>query len=59
LSFFGSLPGTTAMVRQRPDGCNVAVLFNGRRNDSIQEDLRLLKELFEDAVQKIAPAASE
>jgi N-acyl-D-amino-acid deacylase len=59
LSFFGSLPGTTAMVRQRPDGCNVAVLFNGRRNDSIQEDLQHLKDLFEDAVQRIASAASE
>ena len=30
LTFFGSLPGTSSMVYQRPDGLNVAVLFNNR-----------------------------
>jgi N-acyl-D-amino-acid deacylase len=27
-TFFGSMPGATAMVRQRPDGLNLAVLLN-------------------------------
>ena len=30
---FGSLPGTTAMMLQRPDGMNCAVLMNNRHND--------------------------
>ena len=29
-TFFGSLPGTTSMARQRPDGVNIAVLLNQR-----------------------------
>ncbi len=29
-AFFGSLPGTWAMVLQRPDGVNIAALFNRR-----------------------------
>ncbi|QNN24984.1 beta-lactamase family protein [Planctomycetales bacterium ZRK34] len=27
-AFFGSMPGTTAMVRHRPDGLDIAILFN-------------------------------
>ncbi len=41
-AFFGSLPGTTSMARQRPDGVNCAVLFNGRRDRSIDEDTKAL-----------------
>jgi N-acyl-D-amino-acid deacylase len=33
-TFFGSLPGTLAMVRQREDGLNIAVLFNQRADAS-------------------------
>ncbi len=42
---FGSLPGTTAMARQREDGINVAVLLNNRRekqpkdNDNLKESI--------------------
>ena len=36
--FFGSLPGTTAMVSQRPDGTDVAVLLNARRDEHVEED---------------------
>lgn len=36
--FFGSLPGTTAMLVQRPDGTDVAVLLNARRDASFAAD---------------------
>jgi len=36
--FFGSLPGTTAMIQQRPDGLDCAVLLNGRRDTHLNED---------------------
>lgn len=42
-TFFGSLPGTTSMVRQRKDGLNAAVLFNNRRTRSFKEDNDVLK----------------
>ena len=42
-TFYGSLPGTTAMVLQRPDGIDVAVLMNGRRDESFMEDLDALR----------------
>ncbi|WP_166827988.1 serine hydrolase domain-containing protein [Thalassoroseus pseudoceratinae] len=42
-TFFGSLPGTTAMARQRSDGFNIAVLLNARRDDRIHDDLNVLK----------------
>jgi hypothetical protein len=31
---FGSLPGTWAMAMQRPNGVNVACLFNRRKDES-------------------------
>ncbi|MDB5296514.1 MAG: beta-lactamase [Phycisphaerales bacterium] len=37
-AFFGSLPGTTAMITQRPDGTNVVVLLNARRDASFEAD---------------------
>lgn len=42
-TFFGSLPGTTAMVRQRPDGYNVVILLNGRRGRHWSEDAASLR----------------
>ena len=33
-TFFGSLPGTWAMVKQREDGVNLAALFNQREDAS-------------------------
>jgi hypothetical protein len=33
-TFFGSLPGTFTLVVQRPDGVNLAVLFNQRTDPS-------------------------
>lgn len=44
--FVGSLQGTTAIVVQRPDGVNVAVLFNNRRDKDPEGDQKaLLKRL--------------
>lgn len=53
-TFFGSLPGTTSMVRQRRDGYNVAVLFNNRRNKSFKDDNDVLKKSVDAAVDTIA-----
>jgi CubicO group peptidase (beta-lactamase class C family) len=51
-TFFGSLPGTTAMVRQREDGINVAVLLNGRRGNHFNEDDESLKKVVDRAIDK-------
>jgi N-acyl-D-amino-acid deacylase len=53
-AFFGSLPGTTAMVRHRPDGINVAVLLNGRRDDHIDADCDLLRRSVDEALDRAA-----
>lgn len=53
-TFFGSLPGTTAMVRQRADGFNVAVLLNGRRDKHYAEDNPKLKQALEQALETIS-----
>ena len=52
-TFFGSLPGTTSMVRQRSDGLNCAVLFNGRRDRSIDEDTKALQTEIDAAIDAI------
>lgn len=49
-TFMGSLPGTTALVRQRDDGLNVAVLLGGRRDRHFREDNRRLKETIDEAI---------
>lgn len=49
-TFFGSLPGTTAMTRQRKDGSNVAVLFNNRRDKTLHEDNEALKKAVDAAL---------
>jgi CubicO group peptidase (beta-lactamase class C family) len=50
---FGSLPGTTAMVRQREDGINVVVLCNGRRDKHFEEDNESLKKMMDEAIDAI------
>ena len=52
-TYFGSLPGTTAMALQRIDGFNVVVLCNGRRDESYNEDNLFLKSSIEKAVNEI------
>jgi CubicO group peptidase (beta-lactamase class C family) len=52
--FFGSLPGTTSMVYQRPDGYNIAILLNGRRDKTNAEDNDVLKQSIEKAVDKVS-----
>ena len=37
-AFVGNFSGTTAFIRQRPDGYNMAILFNGRRGESLQDE---------------------
>lgn len=57
--FFGSLPGTTAMVCQRPDGYNIAALYNNRRDDSYEKDDAQLQALVNTAVDTIAAARAK
>ena len=54
-TYFGSLPGTTAMARQLPGGLDVAVLINGRRNQSIDADNQALKKAVEAALKATKP----
>ena len=49
--FFGSLPGTTALVAQRADGLDVAVLLNNRRNRSFSSDLQALSKAVREALR--------
>ena len=51
-TFFGSLPGTTALVLQRSDGTNVAVLINGRRDSKLETDNEALKKNIERALDQ-------
>ncbi len=53
-TFFGSLPGTTAMARERTDGWNVAVLLNNRRVKEFKEDSEALKKAIDTALDGIA-----
>lgn len=50
--FFGSLPGTTAMMLQRRDGFNVAVLINGRRDASFGADNEAMSKAVEAALDE-------
>jgi D-alanyl-D-alanine carboxypeptidase len=58
-TFFGSLPGTTAMVRQRMDGYNIAVLCNSRRDQSFNEDDAQLQKVVDAAIDKVAKTSSK
>jgi len=51
-TFYGSLPGTTAMVRQREGGIDVAVLFNARR-DQFETDNPALKKAMDEAIDAV------
>ncbi|HLU38932.1 MAG TPA: hypothetical protein VK081_06075 [Planctomycetota bacterium] len=48
--FFGSLPGTTALVRQHPAGWNAAVLMNARRPYDFERDNQALLEAVDAAL---------
>ena len=52
-TFFGSLPGTTSMVHQRPDGFNIAVLCNNRRDKSFDADNTALLKLMDQALDQL------
>ena len=52
-TFFGSLPGTTSMGRQRPDGVEVAALFNGRRDSSFSEDNTKIQKMLDAAIDNL------
>ena len=54
-TFFGSMPGTTAMARQRKDGLNIAVLINNRRDAYFNEDLTTLDSVVDKALAKLPP----
>jgi len=50
-TFFGSLPGTSAMVRQLPSGVNYAVLMNARRETSYRADQQRLARAMDAALE--------
>ncbi len=50
--FFGSLPGTTAMIQQRTDGVDCAILLNGRR-PQFNEDNQRLHDAINAAIDRI------
>jgi len=52
-TFIGSFPGTTALVRQRIDGVNVAILFNGRREKYVKEDIETLTQGIDKAIDEV------
>ncbi|MDD5011291.1 MAG: serine hydrolase [Phycisphaerae bacterium] len=52
-TFFGSIPGTSAVIRQRPDRIDYAAIFNNRRkehsediNDFVREMDKLIDDLY-------------
>jgi len=51
--FFGSLPGTHTLARQRSDGVNIVALFN-QREDSSGLDYDIIKQLLDDATDSVA-----
>jgi N-acyl-D-amino-acid deacylase len=53
-TFFGSQPNsTTSLTRQRMDGVDYAVILNGRRNGSYNEDNAKLLQMIDDALTAI------
>lgn len=52
-AFFGSLPGTTAMMQQRTDGIDCAVLLNARRNGQSKQDNARLRESINGAIDRL------
>ncbi len=58
-TFFGSLPGTSAMARQRRDGYNVAVLLNNRRGATYVKDLQALKQAVDEVFEQLPQPATK
>ncbi|MDX1962178.1 MAG: serine hydrolase domain-containing protein [Pirellulales bacterium] len=52
--FFGSLPGTTAVVRQSQNW-DLALLFNNRRDERIDADMQSLQAELDRAIDQFAP----
>jgi CubicO group peptidase (beta-lactamase class C family) len=52
-AFFGNFEGTTAFIRQRTDGTNIALLCNAGRKQSFEADDRALERLVNEAMDKI------
>ncbi len=50
---FGSIPGTTTLARQRPDGVNAVVLFNGRRDRTAHDDVEVLRAELDEALREV------
>jgi CubicO group peptidase (beta-lactamase class C family) len=51
-TFFGSLPGTWSVVIQRPDGINMAALFN-QRTDPSRLSYDLIRDMLDDTTKQI------
>jgi CubicO group peptidase (beta-lactamase class C family) len=58
-TFFGSLPGTTAMVRQHPDGWNVVILMNGRRGAKWKEDAAWMRKSVDEWLDSMTSSPSD
>ncbi len=57
-TFVGNFEGTTAFIRQRLDGYNIAVLSNGGRKQPLQDDdNHALDQLVNEAMDKVAAAS--
>jgi CubicO group peptidase (beta-lactamase class C family) len=59
-TYFGNIAGTTAIVRQRPDGYNIAILCTVRRKEPLPEkESGSLEHQIDEAMDKIAAAESK
>ncbi|HEV8068252.1 MAG TPA: serine hydrolase domain-containing protein [Planctomycetaceae bacterium] len=56
-TYYGNIVATTAIVRQRPDGYNIAIIFAVRRTKPLTEqDDRVLEQQIDAAMDKVAAA---
>jgi CubicO group peptidase (beta-lactamase class C family) len=56
-TYYGNIVATTAIVRQRPDGYNIAIIFAVRRTKPLTEqDDRALEQQIDAAMDKVAAA---
>jgi CubicO group peptidase (beta-lactamase class C family) len=59
-TYFGNVVGTTAIVRQRPDGYNIAMIFAVRRKEPLTEkDDRALERQIDEAIDKAVEAEAK
>ncbi len=57
--FFGSISGTTSIIRQRPDGYNIAIICSVRKKQPLAEkDEGALREQIDEAIDKAAAAGT-